>query len=269
MNAAEAYKLPAPKGYQCAAACGHSIHVHREAGCDVEGCDCPAPHGRILPSTLLRVPPHGFFGLHPSLLPKYRGSSPVASAILHGDTETGVTIFRLNERMDAGEIAAQERLVIGSEETTATLTPKLATLGAKLLCRVVEQLADGSLRCSPQDERAASVTSKFGKTDGRIDWTQPAVALDRRVHALQPWPGTWTMWQDAVLKILMTRPVDRAADGSPPGQVLDVGAQGIVVATGQGALRIEELQAAGGTRLSAREFLAGHHLRVGERFGDA
>jgi methionyl-tRNA formyltransferase len=226
-------------------------------------------YGRMLPSTLLRVPPHGFFGLHPSLLPRYRGSSPVASAILNGESETGVTVFRLNERMDAGEIAAQERMAIGPEDTTGTLTPKLAALGAELLCRVFDQLSAGSLRVSSQQERLASVTSKFDKADGRIDWTQPAASLDRRVHALQPWPGAWTMWRGEVLKIFMTCPVDRPSAGSCPGQVLDRGAQGIFVATGQGVLRIKELQAAGGKRMSAREFLSGHSLKVGEMLGDA
>lgn len=268
-------KLASSPIKQAAASLGLPLEEATDWSVILAGVQAMAPevgvaidYGRILPSTLLRLPPHGFFGVHPSLLPKYRGSSPVASAILHGEADTGVTVFRLNERMDAGDMAAQERLAIGAEETTDTLTPKLAKMGAELLCQAFDRLAAGRLQLSPQDERMASTTSKFEKADGRLEWAQPAAAIDRRIRAMQPWPGAWTLWRRLALQLLRARPMELAPASARPGEVIEVGKQGIVVATGQGALRIEELQASGGRRMPARDFLAGHDLRVGEMLGE-
>ena len=223
-------------------------------------------YGRLIPPPLLGAPRHGMLGVHPSLLPRYRGASPMVWALLNGDAVTGVTIFRLNERMDAGDILVRREAPIGARETAGSLSDRLAALGAEALVDGLRALEQGMARWQPQDERLATTTAKLTKAHGRIRWTDEAVAIDRQVRALNPWPGTFTSWQAQPLKLWSVSPGAATAAGHP-GDVTAVTGEGIVVATGRGALVIQELQRPGGRRMRVQEFLAGHPLRVGERFG--
>ena len=226
-------------------------------------------YGRILQRELLQMPTHGMLGVHPSLLPKYRGASPVAWAILEGQRKTGVTVFRLNERMDAGDILRQRKASFADGDTVETLTNRLAQLGAEELVRGLEDLAAGRASFAPQDETQASVTRKFTKDDGVIDWTQPAERLDRIIRAMGSWPGASTFWQGQSLKI-MDAGVGSAVGqrAAAPGTIVRVSPEGIDVATGAGTLLIREVQPAGRRRMSVREFLAGRAVQAGERFGE-
>ena len=224
-------------------------------------------YGRLLPGELLRTPRQGMLGLHPSLLPKYRGANPIAWPILHGERVTGVTIFRLNERMDAGDIACQEDVAIQPRETTDTLSTRLAQRGAALLLEVLQHLEQGTVTFHPQDERLATFTEKFTKAQGRIAWDAGATAIDRLVRATTPWPGAYTTWHGEWLKIWEAEPAGETRGASRPGEVVQASAEGVGVAAGNGHLRILGVQPAGKRRMTAAEFLAGHSLHVGEMFG--
>jgi methionyl-tRNA formyltransferase len=224
-------------------------------------------YGRILPVRLLAVPRHGMLGVHPSLLPKYRGANPIARAILDGHTSTGVTIFRLNARMDAGEIAAQQRVDIGADETTEQLSDRLARLGAALLTDVVARMERGGVAWQPQHDTEATIAAKFAKDDGRVDWSQPAERLRCLIRAVTPWPGAMTTWRGQPLKLLASRTLTDAPAGGAPGQILTASSDGLAVATGRGQLLVTELQLAGSRRMVAAEFLRGHAVQPGERLG--
>jgi len=226
-------------------------------------------YGRLVPGDVLRAPAHGMLGVHPSLLPKYRGAAPVAWAVLDGETSTGVTIFRLTERLDAGEIIAQSTTSIHPGETAEALTDRLACLGAQELIRALEALASGRVEGRPQTESDASVAPKLTKAQGRIDWAQPAAAIERLVRATVPWPGASTDWQGARLNIWTVALSSAGDDGSmpSPGTVVRASPEGLEVATGQGRLVITEVQRAGKRRMNVREFLAGHSVRVGDQLG--
>lgn len=229
-------------------------------------------YGRLIPPELLTLPAHGMLGVHPSLLPKYRGASPIAWSLLQGDATTGVTVFRLSERLDAGDIARQREVDVAPAEDAVTLSNRLARLGAELLAQTVEELERGTAVFHPQDERLASDAPKLRKAQGHIDWRQSACAIDRLVRAMTPWPGAFTHWHGSLLKLWATscRDQDRTATTpappqAGPGTIKAADARGIVVATGQGDLIIHELHVAGKRRMSAQEFLAGHAIHVGER----
>lgn len=236
-------------------------------------------YGRLIPPELLSWPRHGMLGVHPSLLPRYRGASPMARAILHGDSSTGVTIFRLNERMDAGDIACQREVVMDPQETAETLSERLSRLGAELLLETVERIEQGTAAFHPQDDSRATDAPKFTKAEGRIDWGAGAEAIHRLVRAAGPWPGAYTNWKEGSLKVWATRynapiPLPAARDGARPGsgesragEVIAASADGIAVRAKDGVVIIEELQPAGSRRMSVREFLAGHPMQVGDILG--
>ncbi|MBI4343594.1 MAG: methionyl-tRNA formyltransferase [Candidatus Omnitrophica bacterium] len=224
-------------------------------------------YGRILRRDVLGAAARGMLGVHPSLLPKYRGASPVAWALLQGERETGVTVFRLNERMDAGDILRQRTVPIEPGDTTEALTQRLAALGAEELVRGLEALAGGQAAFRPQEEARASVTAKLTKAQGVIDWRQPAAQLDRLVRAMGTWPGAMTACGGQPLKVLAASVGAAAASGAVPGTVVRVAADAIEVAAGEGALVLRDVQPAGRRRMSVREFLAGHSIQVGDMFG--
>ncbi len=227
-------------------------------------------YGRLVPSDLLQLPTQGMVGLHPSLLPKYRGASPIVWALLNGDSRTGVTVFRLNERMDAGDILTQQPVSIGPQETAEVLSVRLAAMGAGLLADSLQALEQGTASFQPQNDAAATYTTKLTKAHGLVDWTASAAAIDRMVRALNPWPGVTTSLHGRSLRVwstaLASQPVLASAH---PGTVIQLEDAGAVVATGQGALVIQDVQPAGRRRMSVREFLAGHVLRVGDQFDHA
>ncbi len=226
-----------------------------------------AAYGQLVTRDILDAFPHGMVGVHPSLLPKYRGAAPVAWALLNGETRTGLTIFRMNERLDAGELILQEPVAIEPQEDAVALTARLALLGAETLVRALDALAGGRAGLKPQDDSQATYAPKLTKEQGRIDWAQPAEAVARLVRAMSPWPGAATAYRGAPLKIW------RAAvgNGTPragqmPGTVVCVEPDRLVVVALDGTLEMTEVQPAGRRRVGVREFLAGHRVKVGDRF---
>jgi methionyl-tRNA formyltransferase len=226
-------------------------------------------YGQLIPRDVLEGPPHGVLGVHPSLLPKYRGAAPVAWAILKGERETGMTIFRLNERLDAGDVVWQRAVAIEPGETAEALTRRLSHLGAEGLIQALEGIASGTAKFIPQDEARASLAPKLTKAQGIIDWRAPADQIERHIRAVVPWPGATTAWRGTPVKV-WTAAVSRgagAAAAAEPGTVVSVGSEALTVAAGQGSLDLLELQLPGCRRMTTAEFLAGHPVHIGERLG--
>ena len=226
-----------------------------------------AAYGQILPKELLELPRFGSLNVHTSLLPKYRGASPIQRAILNGDVETGVTIMKMDVGLDTGGILTQARTSIRAEDNAETLHDRLSEMGADLLATTIPGYVTGKIQPHPQPGEGASYAPKIRKEDGHIDWRQPAVAIWNCVRGLVPWPSAFTflpaeprphlvkLWQAAV-----------AECSGRPGEVLQADKTGIVVGCGRQSLRILVLQREGGRRLPAQEFLAGHPLRAGVQF---
>jgi methionyl-tRNA formyltransferase len=218
-----------------------------------------AAYGLILPESILRLPRLGCLNIHASLLPRWRGAAPIQRAILAGDRETGVTIMQMDAGLDTGAMLLEQAIPIADDDNAQTLHDKLAALGAQLIVRVLhEQPA-----AVAQDHARASYAAKITKAEARIDWNRPSAELARAIRAYNPMPGAYTTWQGQPLKLWRAEPVSAAS--AVPGTVLLANADGIVVATGDGALRLLELQRAGGKRLAAASFLTGAALQPGER----
>ena len=214
--------------------------------------------GQILPESVLTIPAHGALNIHPSLLPKFRGASPVASAILYGDNFAGVSVMLLDKGMDTGPVLARAQISISPRDTTGSLTRKLAVVGAQLLLEVLPRWVKGELTPQPQDEVQATYTKRFEKEDGEIDWTLPAVELGRRVRALNPWPGCYTRWQGKQLKIIEAVPVPTEKNvDTGRVVVLGKGEAAFGVGTGAGVLGILQVQLEGKRAVTAAEFLRG------------
>ena len=232
-----------------------------------------AAYGKLLPPQVLELPPHGCLNLHPSLLPRHRGPSPVATAILEGDETTGVSLMLLDEGMDTGPVIAQRLYNLSGEETAGELTDTLFALGAELLADSLAPWARGELQAHPQDNALATVTRKLERTDGAADWTLPAETLARRCRAYSPWPGLYTHWQGKTLKLMEVSPlpdsvIPELSEGRP-GQVLSViPAAAVAVATGGGLLSLSRLQLEGRKLVTAREFLAGYPDFIGAYLGN-
>jgi methionyl-tRNA formyltransferase len=223
-------------------------------------------YGQILPRSVIEIPPRGTVNVHGSLLPRYRGAAPIAWAIAGGETETGVTTMLIDEGLDTGPLLLARAIPIGPEETAAALEPRLARLGAEVLLETVRGLGEGLLQPKPQDQALASYAPLLKKEDGRIDWNLPADVLARRVRGFNPWPGSHTLWQGRVLKVLRARP----APGGPgePGTVVSVDRASLVVASGQDTrLELLEVQLESRRPVSAGAFSAGARLRPAARFG--
>ncbi len=220
-----------------------------------------AAYGLLLPPALLVLPARGCINVHASLLPRWRGAAPIQRALLAGDAETGVTIMQMDEGLDTGAMLLQRAIPIESADTTGTLHDKLATLGAGLL---VEALATNPAPRA-QEGTAATYAARIVKGEADIDWRRAAVEIERQVRAFDPAPGAQAWLAGAALKIWRAGVVPGA--GAAPGTVIAAEPDGIVVACGQDALRISELQRAGGRRLAAQAFLSGFRIERGARFG--
>lgn len=221
-----------------------------------------AAYGEILRKRVLELPPLGYLNLHPSLLPLYRGPTPVSAAIMAGDEITGVSIIKLVRAMDAGPILAQATIPLPSDARTGPLTERLFEIGADLLVGVLPLYARGELQPQPQDEAQASYCRMLTRADGRIDWSLPALVIERMTRAYDPWPGAWTTWRGQVLKIGAARVDPEWRGDDAPGTIVD--AQAGKVATGSGALVLLEVQPAGRRMMSARDWLRGQRdLQVG------
>lgn len=220
-----------------------------------------AAYGQYIPRRVLAVPPRGFINIHPSLLPRYRGAAPIQWAIANGDTETGVTILEVIPRMDAGPILLQERHPIHPDDTTLTLEPRLAAAGAALMLEAIRRIEEGSITRVEQDESAVTWARKLEKADGRLDWAQPARTLHNRVRGFQPWPGTYCIASERRLAIMLTR-VDAGRD-APPGTILEVDSEGLLVACGDSALRLLIVQPEGKRPMPAADYACGARLSRG------
>jgi methionyl-tRNA formyltransferase len=221
-------------------------------------------YGEYVGPSLLELPERGSINLHPSLLPRWRGSTPIQSPILAGDSVTGVTIIRMDKGLDTGPIIAQSSVAIGDEETHPELSARLAQVGAELLAETLPLWLRGEIEANPQDDSRATMTRILTKEDGLLDWSRPAEELARRVRALQPWPGTYTYWGDRLLKVLRARPVAYEAGGEPGTvSLMPSGDKAIVVQTGEGGLELLQVQPAGKGAMEARALLAGNPGIVG------
>jgi len=218
-----------------------------------------------IPYWLLTLPPMGVLNVHGSLLPKHRGASPVAAALLNGDTATGVSIMRLAEGWDTGPVFRQRTLPIAPRDNAGILTGKLAELGAELLVEVLNLRVKGMITAQPQDETRASYAPKLSKEDGRLDWTKPAERLAREVRAYTPWPSSFTTWNGKVLKVLSG---SQQAAGSGQQRAAGTVLPGLQVVTGNGLLALERLQLEGRRAMNAAEFVRGQPSILGARLGD-
>ncbi len=226
-----------------------------------------AAYGLILPQRVLALPAHGCLNIHASLLPRWRGAAPIQRALLAGDTETGVTIMQMAPGLDTGAMLLKRACPIRDTETAASLHDRLATLGAEALLATLEQLVAGELQPEPQDEAAACYAAKLDKAEAALDWCEPAVVLARQVRGFNPWPIAYTYYQGQPLRIWAATPLaaDAEVAARQPGEIVAATAAGIDVATGQGILRITELQLPGGKPLAAGQFLNARSL-AGVRF---
>jgi methionyl-tRNA formyltransferase len=227
-----------------------------------------AAYGLFLPKATLDLPPLGCLNLHPSLLPKYRGPSPVASAILSGDADTGVTVIQLDESMDSGPILAQRETAIGSDEDGTGLTARLFQMGAELMVETLPKWTERRIAAVPQDEDHATTTKLLKREDGEIDWGHDADRIARQLRAYQPWPGVFTRWHGKLLKITEATEVAEYATDAAPGQVIALPIGGLGVATSHGTLEIRRLQLEGSRASDAVEFLRGHTDIVGAMLGE-
>lgn len=230
-----------------------------------------AAYGILLPQAVLDIPTKGTLNIHPSLLPKYRGASPIAWPVLSGDTETGVTIFLVDVGMDTGPILSQRSVPLTGDETTGSLTMFLADVGADLLLDTVPKWLNGESSPMPQDDSKASVTRLLKKEDGYIDWRSSAVEIERRVRAYNPWPGAFTSWQGKILKILSSGVVSQDTE-EEVGKVIQIRDRedqpAIAVQTGCGALVLKGIQLEGRKAMDATEFTRGQRGFVGSVLGN-
>ncbi len=222
-----------------------------------------AAYGLILPQTMLDIPRYGAINVHASLLPRWRGAAPIHRALLAGDRVTGISIMRMDAGLDTGPVLMQEAIPITEDDTAGTLHDRLATLGVRLIVQALDKLQTGELEARPQPAEGATYAEKLDKRESRVDWTESANAVGRRVRAFSPSPGASARVRGAELKIF--RCVTTTGRGKP-GEVVGAGSEGLLVACGDGAVLITELQRSGGKRLAAAEFLRGFSLSAGERF---
>lgn len=224
-----------------------------------------AAYGLIIPMNVLQMPRLGCYNIHASLLPRWRGAAPIHRALLAGDDQTGVTIMEVVPALDAGAMVSKGIFSISQRDTTQTLHDQLAKIGAELMVDAMQQLAEtGHLPATPQDESQVTYAAKLQKSEASIDWSQSADLISRQVRAFNPFPVAHGMLNGEVCRIWMATQ-SNALSIAIPGTILEVGTN-IQVACGQGTLMIEELQLPGGKRLKAKDFVAGHGLKAGQRF---
>ena len=227
-----------------------------------------AAFGQILPPEILAIPAAGCINVHASLLPRWRGATPVQHALLAGDTETGTTIMRMDPGIDTGDILLARTCPLAPDDTAGSLTERLAHLGAVALRDAIAGLAEGRIEPRPQNESTATFAPRLRKAEALVDWTREARHLERVVRAFDPWPVAFTFARGESLRILRaTARADCPPERAPPGTVVRSGARGIDVQTGRGLLRVLRLQRPGRQPMNAGEFLNGRNLQPGERLG--
>ena len=224
-----------------------------------------AAYGLLLPRDVLTIPPRGCINTHASLLPRHRGAAPIIAAILAGEAETGITLMQMDEGLDTGPILAQRAIPIDDDDTTGTLTPKLANLATELLSETLPRILAGEIVPQPQDHARATMFKQIKKEEGLIDWTRPATEIARRVRAFNPWPSAFTFWNGVQLKILCAGAAD-AKSNLEMGRVVPLGKE-IAVTSANGVLILREVQLAGKRAMKIEEFLRGQREFVGSSLG--
>lgn len=236
-----------------------------------------AAYAQKLPMRLIEMPPKGCINVHPSLLPKYRGASPLTAAILNGDEKSGVTIMKVAEAMDAGDILMQEEMPLDPHETNSTITEKAIKLGGRLLLETIEAIEAGTVRACRQDDDKSTYVKQVSKEDGRIDFTESAAVIERKIRAFDPWPGTYTYLNGKVFKILSADTVnepeslqyaglDNSGIGNA-GTVVYADKKRLIIATSDGFLEPLTVQLEGKKKMSMEEFLRGRQIKAGYKFG--
>ena len=228
-----------------------------------------AAYGQLIPNKILHLPRVAALNVHASLLPDYRGASPIQRAILHGDTETGVSIMTMVMSMDAGPVWSSARLLIRPNENYGELSERLAQLGSQLLIATLPSILDHSLVAKAQDESAVTFAPRLTRQDEWLDFQTSAINVANKIRALAPAPGASVWLDDKVLKVWYATPVESVATKGIPGQVLDVGEQGLLVACVSSAIWIHRLQAAGKKAMSGLEFSRGHRNVIGSVFSNS
>ena len=226
---------------------------------------CVTAYGKILPKSILELPPHGCINVHASLLPKYRGAAPINWVIVRGEKETGVTTMLMDEGMDTGDMLLKREIHIQDEDDAGSLSDRLSTIGGELLLETIAQLKEGSLSPAKQDESQASYAPMLKKSDGEINWEKSALEIQNLVRGMNPWPGTFTKLNNKSLKIFSAGVAEGQGE---PGEVIESGSGVLRVATGAGVLDILELQLEGGKRLDTKSFLSGRKIEKGTILGD-
>jgi len=222
-----------------------------------------AAYGQILPKAVLELPAHGCINLHPSLLPRHRGASPVAAAILAGDEFSGVSVMLLDEGLDTGPMLTRARIPIADRDSTGSLTARLSLVAAYLLLDILPDWIKGKLEPQPQDSAVATYSGSIGKEDGEISWHQPAAEIWRRVRAYNPWPGSYTRWWGKTLKVKEAAPLPGMEDVGK-GCVVALPGGGFGVGTGDGILEVLSVQLEGKRVTTAAEFVRGQRHLIGE-----
>ncbi len=227
-----------------------------------------AAFGQILPKALLDIPPYGCINVHASLLPKYRGAAPIQYSIIDGEKETGVTIMYMDVQLDTGDIILQEKLPIAADETGGSLNDKLSALGAGLLVQALGQIETGTASRIPQDDSQASYVKMLDKDMGKIDFSLPAVRIERLIRGLNPWPSAFTFLDGKTLKLWKAVAEPAGKPDAGPGEIIKIRKDSFSVMTGEGTLAVKELQLEGKKRMDTAAFLRGYPLTSGKKLGD-
>lgn len=222
--------------------------------------------GQILPKEILEMTPYGCINVHASLLPKYRGAAPIQWAIINGESISGVTTMQMDEGLDTGDMLEKVEVPLGEKITGGELHDLLAEAGAKLCVQTLEKLEKGELKPEKQGETPTAYARMLDKKLGNIDWTRPAVEIERLIRGLNPWPSAYTTWNEKTMKIWDADVVDEEKTAEP-GTIIEVTKQTFSVQTGEGALSINELQIPGKKKMSADAFLRGYQVKTGEKLG--
>ncbi|SDY57745.1 methionyl-tRNA formyltransferase [Thermoactinomyces sp. DSM 45892] len=227
-----------------------------------------AAFGQILPKALLDVPTHGCINVHASLLPKYRGGAPIHQSIIDGEEATGVTIMYMVEALDAGDMIAQSSVPIMQEDHVGTMFEKLSVVGANLLKETLPALLCGEIQAVPQDARQVTFAPTIKREQEILDWNRTALQLYNQVRGMHPWPVAFTLWNGQPMKIWWAEPLMDEKSDQTPGSVVALQKDGIVVATGDGCLKLTDLQPSGKKRLTATQLINGRQIHVGDRLGE-
>jgi methionyl-tRNA formyltransferase len=237
-------------------------------------------YGQKISDDVLRIPPKGCINVHPSLLPKYRGAAPINYAILNGDKQTGITVFKITKKMDAGDVFKQVVVAIKDNETFIELNDRLAAESASILPGLLDDIEKCMITLIQQDETKVTYAPKFKKTDGEIDWNKSSQQIVNQIKAMYPWPGTYTFFQSPEKSFIKVDILEAQIDASckqicvatkqvlPLGSITEINNNGIVISCGQReTLALKKLKPAGSKELTAKEFENGYHIKIGDRFG--